>query len=234
MSGTAGQAEAGAPARRVWGIGTPRTLRVHWMLEELGLEYETQPVMPRHPSMDEPAFLDRSLRGKVPIYEEHDVVMGESGAIVAWLADRYSDRALLVPPVGTPARAACTDLCQYALCELDSPLYTIRLHGGLPEIYGEAPAAVAAAREYFARMSGEIERRLEDGRPHLLGDRFTIADLLVVSCIDWAHVLKIELGDPLVALRHRVAQRPAYLAAMATNFPPEALAHIAGKAGAPA
>ena len=77
---TSPSAESTRSTRRVWGIGTSRTLRVHWMLAELGLDYEIRPVMPRHPSMDDSEFRERSQRGKVPIYEEDGIVMGESGA----------------------------------------------------------------------------------------------------------------------------------------------------------
>ena len=222
-----------AAIRRVWGIGTARTMRAHWALAELGLDYETRPIMPRHPTMDDAEFLARSERGKVPIYEEGEVVMGESAAIVMWLADRYREPVCLAPAPADPDRAAYLDLCQYAMTELDSPLYTIRMHGGLPEEYGEAPNAVAAARAYFARMAGEIDRRLADDRPYLLGAQFTAADLLVVSCLTWAQVLQIQVSELLCTYRDRVIARPACKAALAKNFPPEAMAHLAGKIGAP-
>ena len=217
--------------RRVWGIGTARTLRAHWALAELGLDYETRPILPRHPRMDEPDFRARSLRGKVPILEDGDTVMGESGAIVQWLADRYRDGAVLAPSPDAPERAAYLDLCSYAMTELDAPLYIVRRHGGLPEEYGEAPAAVASAKLYFSRMAEEIERRLADGRPHLLGAGFSAADLLVASCLQWAQFIQIGLGDALDAYRERIAARPAFGKAMAVNFTPEALAHISGKTG---
>ena len=43
--------------RVVWGAGTPRTLRPHWVLHELGLPYETRAIAPRTPGMEDPAFL---------------------------------------------------------------------------------------------------------------------------------------------------------------------------------
>src|SRR5262249_49388908 len=45
------------PVRRVWGIGSPRTLRAHWMLRELGLDYETRAIIPRSAQMDDPELL---------------------------------------------------------------------------------------------------------------------------------------------------------------------------------
>jgi glutathione S-transferase len=77
---------------RVWGIGTSRTIRPHWALAELGVEYETRAIIPRTPSMEDPEFLSVSRRGKVPILEHDDLVIGESGAIVFWLAEHFRDR----------------------------------------------------------------------------------------------------------------------------------------------
>lgn len=217
----------------VFGIGTARTFRVHWALEELGLDYETREILPRTEGMQDPELLAASERGKVPILRAGDQAIGESAAIVTWLADTYRDGPVLSPEPGSRERGAYLDLCSYAQSELDAPLYTIRLHGGLPEVYGEAPAAVETARAYFARMVGEIDRRLSDERPCLLGDAFTGADILVGSCLDWARILAIPMAKPLADYRERLAARPAYMAATATNFTPEARAHIAGKTGAP-
>ena len=202
------------------------------MLAELGLPFETREILPRHPSMHDAEFRSRSLREKIPLYEGDGIVMGESGAIVIWLAEAHLERQILIPPAASAARATCIELCFFALSELDSPLYTIRLHGGLPEIYGEAPTAVAAARSYFARMVTEIERRLEDGRPHLLGDRFTIADLMTVSCLKWADRLHLPLADAVQRYANRASQRPPFRSAVRTNYPPQAIEHMAGRTGA--
>jgi glutathione S-transferase len=78
-------------------------------------------------------------------------------------------------------------------------------------------------------MIGEIERRLGDGRPHLLGGDFTAVDLLLTSCLVWAQFVGIPLADPLVAYRDRIAARPAFARAMQVNFPPEALAALAAQ-----
>ena len=93
-------------------------------------------------------------------------------------------------------------------------------HEGLPEIYGEAPAAVAAARDYFRRQAGVLAQALDDGRAFLLGDAFQVADLLVVSCLTWARFIGIELLPVLAAYEARASARPAFAQAMAANFPP--------------
>jgi glutathione S-transferase len=216
------------PVRRVWGIGSPRTLRAHWMLHELGLDYETRAILPRSDEMDDPELVRLSQRRKIPFFEDGELRIGESGAIVLYLADRYRDRAVLAPAPGSAERARFEEIVFFVLMELDATaLYVLRRHEGLPDVYGEARAACAAARDYFARMVGEIERRLADDRPHLLGDAFSAADVLLVSCLAWAQFVAIPLAPVLTAYQTRVSGRPAFARAMAVNFPPEALAALA-------
>ena len=68
--------------RRLWGIGSPRTLRPHWMLHELGLDYETRKVIPRSAAMDDPELERWTRRHKIPFFEDGEIRIGESGAIV--------------------------------------------------------------------------------------------------------------------------------------------------------
>jgi len=214
---------------RLWGAGTGRTLRPVWMLRELGLPFEHKCILTRTTTMETPAFAALSGRGKIPILEDGDLVIGESAAITLHLADRYRDHGIFAPEPGTVERAKHDELCWFTMIEIDAILYTIRRHEGLPEIYGASENAVVAAREYALRSFGEIERRLADGRPHLLGDHFTVADLLVKTCLDWAvFVCRIAVPEVLTAYAEKIATRPAYGAAMTQNFPPEAMAALTG------
>lgn len=218
---------------RLWGLGTSRTLRAIWTLLELDLPFAHEPIITRTAAMESEAFRAVSPRGKIPILDDGELRTGESAAICLHLADRYRDRGVLAPAPGTLARARHDELCWFAMTEMDAALYVMRRHDGLPEVYGASDVAVRAARDYFLRSSEEIDRRLDDGRPCLLGDDFTIADLLVKTCLDWARMIYgIPLAPRLVEFSERLAQRPAFGAAMQQNFPPEALA-AAGLGGRP-
>ena len=206
--------------RVLWGAGTTRTVRVHWALQELGLPYRTEPILPRSDAMEREDFKALSRRGKVPLLQEGDRVIGESGAIVLHLAERHEEGPVRLS-VTPELRPEYYDLCFFVLTELDATsLYVLRRHEGLPEIYGEAPTANEAARAYFLRQVTEMERRLGDGRPYLLGERFTSPDLLLMTCLDWARFLSLPVGDTLDAYRVRIAARPAYQAAVEANFAP--------------
>jgi glutathione S-transferase len=197
------------------------------MLHELGLPYETRAILPRSKGMDDPEFRAVSTRGKVPMLQEGDVVVGESGAIVTYLADRHRENRVLIPVAGTPERAQHDDWCSFILMELDATaLYVVRRHEGLPEVYGEAPVAVQEARRYFERQVGVIAEHFGDGRPYLTGREFAVADLLLVTCLRWASLISIALPAVLAPYDARVTARPAFAAAMAANFPPEAMAAL--------
>jgi glutathione S-transferase len=83
--------------RVVWGIGTPRTLRPLWALAELGLDYDHRKILPRGSGMDDPQFQSLTKRRKLPFFEDDRVKIGESAAIVNYLADRYGDDGLHLP-----------------------------------------------------------------------------------------------------------------------------------------
>lgn len=216
--------------RRLWGIGTARTFRPHWMLAELGLDYVTKEIMTRTETMNSPEFRALSKRAKIPLFEDGDLMIGESAAIVLYLADRYRQTThAFAPEPGTNDRARHDELCFFIMTEMDAALYTIRRHGGLPEIYGESTAAVESAGAYFLRSARELEDRLRDGRSHLLGDDFSVADLLLKTCLDWARFAALELPESLTVYSSAIGQRPAYLIAMKRNFTPEASAALTGE-----
>ncbi len=216
---------------RLWGLGTGRTIRPIWLMNELGVDFELRRILTRTPTMDDPEFTALSGRKKIPILEHGALVIGESAAICLYLADAFRDRGVFAPEPGSLERVRHDELVFFAMTEMDAILYTIRRHDGLPEVYGASEVAVAAAREYFLRSAGEIERRLADGRPHLLGDAFTVADLIVKSCLDWAKLVRgVELPGILADYTARLSERPAFGPSMARNFPPEAMAALEGGA----
>ena len=80
-----------------------RSIRVLWLLEELGLPYDLEPVEFLPPAKN--FFAQQTPLRKLPTIEDGDVVMCESGAILEYILERYGE-GRLAPPVGSPARAA--------------------------------------------------------------------------------------------------------------------------------
>ena len=69
------------------GKGLARDTRVRWALEEAGLPYDVRLVSFK--AMKEPAHLARHPFGQIPTYEEGDLVLFETGAIVLHIAERH-------------------------------------------------------------------------------------------------------------------------------------------------
>ena len=218
------------PVPILWGVGTSRTIRAHWVLCELGVEYETREIIPRTDSMNDPAFLSVSTRGKVPILQHGALTLGESGAIVLYLADRYSDRLTLTPEPSTTERARFDEMYSFIMTELDAPLYVIRRHEGLPDIYGASQTAVDAARDYFLRQANVIETWLASG-PYLLGEKFSAVDILAASCAMWAQFIGIDLPARLAEYLAGISARDGAKQAFQNNFTPKAMAELSKNRG---
>ena len=198
----------------LWGGATSRTIRAHWALEELGLEYEAKLIGPRTGATQTPAFRALSIKEKVPVLVDDGLVLTESAAIVTYLGDKHGG---LTPPLGSAERARYYEWMSFILMELDAhTLYVIRKHRDLAALYGEAPVAVEAARQGFEKQIRWAEERLGDA-PYAVGDAFSGADILLVSCLDWARAYGFTLAPALDAYRERHHERPAYRRAAALN-----------------
>jgi glutathione S-transferase len=92
----------------------------------------------------------------------------------------------------------------------------------LGHIYGVAPDVVAKAGEYFRKQLGHVETALADGRTYLMGDRFTSADILLTTCLEWAIAYEVGVCDNAHPYLDRIRERPAYQRGKAANLVPAA------------
>jgi glutathione S-transferase len=102
-----------------------RAVRIRWLLEELELPYELRRVAFVSPSSG--FFVQTTPTRKLPAIEDGDVTVGESGAIIEYVLERYGD-GRLAPPVGSPARAPYLQWLHFAEGTLSVPLSTILWH----------------------------------------------------------------------------------------------------------
>jgi glutathione S-transferase len=210
----------GKPQRQLvlWGVGTSRTLRAHWALHELGLDYECHPILPRTGETKLPEFTALNPRQKIPLLQDGDFTVAESPAIAAYLSDTYATVENSLIPTDPRERATWLEWCFYAATELDATsLYVMRRHGDLKHIYGEAPAALESAAEYFGTQLRHTEQALQDGRPFLVGGRFTTADMLLTTCLTWAVSYRVPVTAACLRYLGKITSRPGYRAAMEAN-----------------
>ncbi len=198
---------------KVYGYPNSRSLRITWLLQEMGLEYDYQVIDFAKGDNRAPAFLAINPAGKVPVISDGELVMFESAAIMAYLADRYGD-GVFIPPAGTPERGLYDQWSYFSACELEQPLWTIGKHKfalpaehRLPEIFGTAGWEFQQALKILSQGLGDNE--------YLLGDHFSAVDILVAQTLNWGVMFKQPVEQPnLVAYLERLMARPARVAAL--------------------
>jgi len=205
----------------VWGVGTMRTMRVHWLLHELGVTgYRTRPIGSRTGETQTAEFGKLSPKRKIPVLEHGPFVLTESAAILNYLIEIFEVPAGFYRPADAAARARLNEWCFFIMTELDAhSLYVVRRHGDLADIYGAAPVAVDAAKEYFSLLLNAATGRMSEEDDYLMGNDMSVADILLTSCLDWARAIKVPLSARMQRYREVVRQRPVYRQVYALNYP---------------
>ena len=185
------------------GKGLARDTRVRWALEEVGRAYQVRLVSFR--AMKEPAHLALHPFGQIPTYEEGDLALFETGAIVFHIAQRHS--GLL--PDDANARARAITWMFAALSTVEPPileLTTARLfEGDKPWRAERLPLVEARVRGMLAHLS------LRLGDADWFDGGFSAGDLLMVSVLLRAKSSGILDEFPnLAAYLARGEARPAY------------------------
>ena len=198
----------------VYGTPGTRSSRVTWTLEELGLDYQFKKIDLRAGEGQRPPFIDLNPGGKVPVLTDGDLVLTESVAICCYLADLKPEAGLIPPLTDPAARATHLQWCCFAISELEQPLWSMAKHTfALPEDKRIA-AMLATAGWEFRRPVKVLTTALQD-REYILGDRFSVADILLGHTLAWARMVKLPLGDVLDGYADRLLTRPALAQAQA-------------------
>jgi glutathione S-transferase len=195
------------PAITLHHVPFSRSLRVRWLLEELGPPYEL--ATRSFPDLKRSEHQALHPLGKVPVVVDGDVVLFESGAIVSYLLERYGG-GRLEPKPGTPERARYWQWFHYAEASVTPPLGLIVRHTVLLPEGERIPAVAAGARSEAQRVLAPIERVLA-GQSWLLPD-FSAADVMMGYSVKLASLLRLldEATPNLVAYLARCEERPAW------------------------
>ncbi len=204
--------------RILFGVGTPRTFRVHWALLELALPYETRALQTRTAPTTGAEYRKLNITGKIPTLVDGDIRVSESAGIINYLATRYNCTGRRLMPADIQSIAEYHEWMSFISTELDATsLYVLRRHEGLPDIYGRTDTACVAARNYFSRMISAASEKIKDGRPCLVGTTFTGADIMMVSTLDWADHVGCDYPSVLKAYREQIIARTSYSLALQAN-----------------
>lgn len=185
-------------------IGTAKTraFRVLWMLEELGQPYTHVPTPPRDASL---AALNPS--GKVPVLMDGTDAVIDSVAICQYLADKHHQFSF---PAGTIARARQDSFTQFAVDDVESPIWTAAKHTFVLPKELRVEDVKKACQFDFDRAMTALSARLGD-RTYVMGDGFMVPDLLLGHCLGWGKSMGWTIPEGNVtAYLARIRARPAF------------------------
>jgi glutathione S-transferase len=185
------------------GKGLARDTRVRWALEEMGQPYQVRLVSFR--AMKEAGHLALHPFGQIPTYEEGDLALFETGAIVL----RIAERGVGLLPEDANARARAIMWMFAALSTIEPPILELSnakvLEGDKPWSTERLPLVKDRVRDRFGRLSDRL------GDAEWLDGAFSAGDLMMVSVLLRARPsgLLAEFSS-LAAYVARGEARPAY------------------------
>src|SRR5271169_4589509 len=157
------------------GKGLSRDTRVRWALEEAGQPYDVRLVSFR--AMKEPAHLTLHPFGQIPTYEEGDLALFETGAIVFHIAERHA--GLL--PDDSDARARAITWMFAALNTVEPPILELVtakiLEGDKPWTPERMPLITERVRQRLQPLSAHL------GGADWLDGAFSAGDLMMVHVL---------------------------------------------------
>lgn len=193
----------------LWHAPQTRSETALWMDEELGRVCDIRRLKLREGEGRTPDYLKINPMGKAPSLVHEGVVVTETAAICAYLADRFADRGL-APPTDDPRRGAYYRWMFFAPSVIE-PAMLDKLGGVVRE------NSAAAGHGDWERMMATLDTALETG-PWLLGDRFTAADIVFGAALNWATMFgAIPKEGRIKAYVERVTARPAFASAAARS-----------------
>lgn len=176
---------------------------VHWMLEEIGAPYRHELLSFEKGEHKRDAYLALNPMGKVPAIVHKGVVITETPAILAYLADAFPEKGL-APAIGDVLRGSYLRWMFFGSGCVEPAILDRMLARPLPERRG------ALGYGGYEDTMNTLEKALTPG-PWLLGERFSAADVYVESSLGWGMMMKtVEPTLAVLAYMEHARARPAW------------------------
>jgi glutathione S-transferase len=172
-----------------------------WMLEEVGQPYEIVHVDFRAPGHPSEAYRKINPMGKLAGFEDGGCAMGETAAILLYLADKFPQTGL-APAIGDARRGRFLQWLMFPATTMEPVMTEKRLK--------LTPNTTQSGWGDYDRAMGALERALQPG-PWLFGERFTAADLYIASHLNYGMQFgMIDRRPVFTATAERATARPAF------------------------
>lgn len=193
---------------KVYHAPATRSVRVLWVLEELGTPYETV-TLTYPPRVHHPEYEDVNPIKTIPAMTDGQVHLTESLAICEYLARTYGPKGL-IPDAGDPLFPTYLQFFHYGEATLAPPLGNIVRYSFREPPERRLPQAVDDARETFLERLEPLRRAVAN-RPYVAGQTVTLADVSVGYALALGERLGLsdQYGPELQSYLDRLKALPA-------------------------
>ena len=190
-----------------------RAVRVAWVLEELGLEYDVHKFSLGDRSMREPAYLSLHPMGRVPTLEDGKIRLFESGAIVQYILEKYGN-GRFVPRSNNSNFASYLQWFHYAEGMIMPPMNTLVVETILLPPERRTEVNVRRASKLLNQMLYAVNENLSD-KAYLVGPEMTAAEFMTGHAVIMSQRLGIDMQDKpyLIEYIKRLETRDAFITA---------------------
>ena len=178
---------------KLYGTPPTRAVRVIWLLNELGLEYELLPVDILKAENRSQDFLSLNPAAKVPVLVDGSFVLTESAAIQLYLAEKNPQAGYI--PLTVEGRAQMYRWIFFLVTEIEQPLWRIARQTFIYPQEQRSPQDIALARQECLEMVAVLERHMNE-REFMVGERLSVADFNAAYTLDWANEEGMLDGAP--------------------------------------
>jgi glutathione S-transferase len=191
---------------KLYEFAPTRSIRVRWVLQELGVEFEAISINMQAGEHRTPDFLTINPTGKLPVLIDGEHIITESVVIALYLGEKYPESNLV--PTDLLLRAQLYRWLLFTATELEQPLWRIARHTFIYPEELRLPAEMPLARQDFTSMAVVLENHLLD-RQFVVGEHVTVADFVLAYTLDWANEVQLLATFPtLVDYMERMYKRP--------------------------
>jgi len=194
----------------LYGSGQSRSFRALWALEESGLPFEYAPVnigRKGEGGTQTDAYRQHNFQGKVPSLIDGELIVNESAAIVNYIAACVPEKAL-IPTEDIALRAYYDEICFFVLSDLEQPLWTYGKHTFVLPKAHRVKAVLDTARWEFEKSLKALNQYVTE-KEFVVGEQFTMADVLIAQTLQWAQRFDFALPTDLKSYKDNLYQRPA-------------------------
>ena len=197
------------PAIKLYGLAASRAVRVIWMLHELKLAFDHDPISFADPRLKASPYLEINPNARIPSLVVDGFAIYESLAINQYLTEKFGGP---LAPRDAEERGLAAQWSLWAMTEIDKDITTWAFNAFIKPEAERDPLAAQTALANLQRPLAALEHGLQ-GRKYLMSDRFTVADLNVAATLYRGLVMDLSAYPSVKSWLQTSWSREAALAA---------------------